>query len=158
MALELAVRSVSGSPQILEEQLARITNPDRKARFEFLMPAVSGNAEDRAAWFARLADVQQRRREPWVADGLRYLHHPLRAESAERFIRPALDLLEEIHRTGDIFFPRNWTEAVLSGHRSREAAGTVRRFLAERPDYPVRLRRVILQAADDLFRASSIAP
>jgi hypothetical protein len=34
----------------------------------------------------------------------------------------------------------------------------VRGFLAERPDYPLRLRRVILQSADDLFRAAEIVP
>ena len=95
---------------------------------------------------------------PVLRNGLPTVYPYMPKAWSERFIRPALDLLEEIHRTGDIFFPRNWTEAVLSGHRSKEAAGAVRRFLAERPDYPVRLRRVILQAADDLFRASSIGP
>src|SRR4029077_18045416 len=38
MSLELAVRAVPSSPEILEEQRSRFMNPDRKARFEFVMP------------------------------------------------------------------------------------------------------------------------
>ena len=60
-----------------------------------------------------------------------------------------------IRRTGDIFFPRNWMDALLSGHNSAEAAITVRTFLQESPDYPARLRRIILQTADPLFRATA---
>ena len=40
--------------------------------------------------------------------------------------------------------------------QSVEAAQTVDRFLAEHPDYPPRLRGKVLQAADDLVRASRI--
>jgi aminopeptidase N len=62
--------------------------------------------------------------------------------------------LREIQRTGDIFFPTRWTEAVLSGHRSAEAAETVRDFLSRELQYPQRLRWTILSAADELFRAA----
>jgi aminopeptidase N len=154
MALELAVRSVPNAAAILEEQRKRFANPDRKARFEFVMPALSERPETRDLWFKSLADVANRRREPWVEEGLAYLHHPLRAGESLRYIRPALDLLQEIQRTGDIFFPTDWTHAVLGGHRSKEAAETVRSFLDGQPDYPIRLKRVVLQAADDLFRAA----
>ena len=60
--------------------------------------------------------------------------------------------MEEIQATGDIFFPRRWIGATLSGHQSPEAAAIVRTFLEERPDYPYRLRNKILMAADLLFR------
>jgi aminopeptidase N len=102
--------------------------------------------------------VKNRRREPWVLEGLQYLHHPLRAASSEKHIRPALDLLVEIQRTGDIFFPTRWMDATLGGHNSRAAADTVRTFLAQQKDYPIRLRRIILQAADELFRAADSPP
>jgi aminopeptidase N len=154
MALELAVRSVPGAQSILEEQRGRFMNPDRKARFEFVMPALSENPGTREAWFAALKDVNNRRREPWVLEGLSYLHHPLRAAQSEKYIRPSLDLLIDIQRTGDIFFPTRWTNAVLAGHNTGSAAQTVRTFLHEQKDYPIRLRRIILQAADELFRAS----
>ncbi len=154
MALELAVRSVPDSASILEEQRGRFMNPDRKARFEFVMPAVSERQDVRDRWFDSLKDVNNRQHEPWVLEGLQYLHHPLRAAQSEKYIPPSLGLLVEIQRTGDIFFPTRWMNATLAGHNSRMAAETVRRFLADQKDYPIRLRRIILQAADELFRAS----
>jgi aminopeptidase N len=156
MALELAVRGVPASDEILDEQLGRFQNPDPKDRFAFVKPALSNNAATREGWFESLKDVKNRRREPWVLEGLRFLNHPLRAAESEKFIRPALDLLLEIQRTGDIFFPKNWMDSTLGGYNSRSAAETVRKFLSEHPDYPVRLRRIVLQSADDLFRAAEI--
>ena len=44
--------------------------------------------------------------------------------------------------------------ATLSGHNTRSAADVVRSFLNEHKDYPIRLRRIILQASDELFRAA----
>jgi len=154
MALDLAVRSVPAAAAILQEQRTRFMNPDRKARFEFVMPALSDQQETRDAWFDSLKDVKNRRREPWVLEGLQYLHHPLRAASSEKYIRPSLDLLIEIQRTGDIFFPTRWMNATLGGHNTRSAASVVREFLSQRKDYPIRLRRIILQAADELLRAA----
>jgi len=156
MALELAVRSVPAASAILEEQRGRFTNPDRKARFEFVMPAVSDRQETRDAFFQSLADVKNRRRERWATEGVRYLNHLLRAAQSEKYLRPSLELLRDIQRTGDIFFPKNWMDATLGGHNTRASAEVVRAFLAEHKDYPIRLRRIILQSADDLFRAAEI--
>ena len=156
MALDLAVRSVPDAARILEEQLARFENPDRRARFEFVMPALANSEDTRDAFFESLLDVGNRSREPWVLEGVRYLNHPLRAAQSQKYLRPALELLQEIQRTGDIFFPRNWMGATLGGHDSTAAADVVRGFLSEHQDYPTRLRRIILQAADPLFRAAEI--
>jgi aminopeptidase N len=152
---ELAVRAVPAWPSILDEQFTRIENPDRKARFAFVRPALSADQATRDAFFASLRDPSNRRREPWVLEALTYLHHPLRAESALQYIPASLAMLEEIQRTGDIFFPKRWMDATLSGHSSASAAHLVRTFLAELPStYPDRLRRIILSSADDLFRAT----
>jgi|RhiMethySRZTD1v2_1073278.scaffolds.fasta_scaffold03387_17 aminopeptidase N len=158
MAMELAVREVPNWKAILDAQLARTENPDRKARFAFSMPALSDDPAVREQAFARFANVENRRREAWVLESEAYLNHPLRAAHAARFVRPALDLLREIQRTGDIFFPGRWMNATLSGHRTPEVAATVRRFLAANPQYPERLRWTILSAADELFRATRSAP
>ncbi len=155
MALNLAVREVPGWQRILMEERDRIQNPDRKARFEFVMPALSADPAVREQAFARLRDINNRRHEPWVLESLRYLNHPLRETQARAFIRPALELLPEIQRTGDIFFPQRWMDAALSGHRSPEAAATVRQYLASHPELTKRLRWVVLVAADDLFRAAA---
>jgi aminopeptidase N len=156
LAQELAVRGVPRGAAILDEQLARITNPDRKARFAFVRPALSCDPAIRDGFFASLADPANRRQEPWVLEGLEYLHHPLRAARSERYVRPSLDMLEEIQRTGDIFFPKRWTDATLGGHNRGRVAATVRAFLDERRDLSPRLRRIVLQSADELFRASEI--
>jgi hypothetical protein len=49
-------------------------------------------------------------------------------------------------------------ESVMFGHRSAEAATTVRQFLLAHPDYPQRLRWTILVAADETFRAAGVTP
>src|SRR5258705_1815576 len=155
MAMELAVREVPGWQQILQAQLDRTQNPDRKARFTFVMPALSADPQVRRAAFERFRLLENRRREPWVAESLVYLNHPLREADSERFIRPGLDLLAEIQRTGDIFFPGAWTGSMLWGHRSPRAAAMVHDFLAKELQYPQRLRWTVLSSADDLFRAAA---
>ena len=157
LAAALAVRGAPGTEEVLALQAARIENPDRLARFEFLRPALSLDPEVRERFFAGLRDAANREREPWVLAGLGYLHHPLRSEHSRQFIGPALDLLVEVQRTGDIFFPAGWLGATLGGHSSAAAAAVVREFL-EGLDagYPPRLRAKILQSADRLFRAARI--
>ena len=157
LALDLAVRQVDGWNDILKTQLARIENPDRKARFQFVMPALSADPAERDRWFAALGEVSNRRREPWVLEGLNYLHHPLRADSSTKYVQRSLDLLWEIQKTGDIFFPKRWLDATLGGHRSREVADMVRAFIDKMPaGYPARLRNITLQSADELYRAAEI--
>jgi aminopeptidase N len=155
LAQELALREVTGWKQMLEEQAARTKNPDRQARLRFVIPALSSDPAERRGFFETLRDAANRQHEPWVLDGLRSLHHPLRAETSEPYIQPSLVLLPEIQRTGDIFFPKRWMDATLSGHRSPAAAQTVRGFVDALPaSYPDRLRRIILSSADDLFRSA----
>ncbi len=155
LAQELAVREVPAWQEVLDGQFDRIENPDRKARFAFVRPSLSPDRSVRDAFFDSLAHVQNRRREPWVLEGLSYLHHPLRAAASSKHIPRSLAMLQEIQRTGDIFFPKRWMDATLSGHSSVSAARMVRTFIAELPpNYPDRLRRTVLSSADDLFRAS----
>ncbi len=156
LAEELALRGVDDSQEILDRQLEQIENPDRRQRFEFVRPALSSNTEIRDSFFERLKDPAARKREPWVLEAVEYLHHPLRARQAERYIDPSLEMIEEIQTTGDIFFPLGWLQATLSGHSSQEAASLVRDFLDTRSDLPPRLRGKLLQASDPLFRAAEI--
>jgi aminopeptidase N len=157
LALELAVREVGGWSDILSTQLGRIQNPDRKARFEFVLPALNADASVREKWFVSLEDVNNRRHEPWVLEGLSYLHHSLRAPVSQQFVAPSLGLLWDIQKTGDIFFPKRWLDATLGGYSSRAVADTVREFLAQVPaQYPARLRNITLQSADELFRAAEV--
>jgi aminopeptidase N len=154
MAMELAVREVPRWKEILDTQLARTQNPDRRDRLAFVMPALSADPAERERSFERFRVLENRRREVWVQDSLQYLNHPLRAQHGQRFVAPALQMLREIQRTGDIFFPTRWMERTLWGHRSADVAAAVRTFLARQKDYPLRLRWTILSTADELFRAS----
>ena len=156
LAQGLAVRGAAGSAEILIEQRDRIDNPDRRAAFEFVMPALSAEPEVRDAFFDALRDPANRAREPWVLTALRLLHHPLRARESEVYLRPGLDLLEEIQRTGDIFFPLSWLQTTLDGHQTANAAAVVEEYLADRRDLAPRLRAKALQAADGLQRAARI--
>lgn len=157
MALSLAVRDVPNAQEILAQQRDRTQNPDRRARFEFVMPALSADPNVRDQAFERVRDPSNRTHEPWVLESMRFLNHPLRESTSGKYVKPSLDLLSEIQRTGDIFFPKRWMDAALSGHRSPESAATVRSFLAASPTLPERLRWVVLTAADELFRASSMS-
>ena len=156
LAQELALRNVPSAEGILREQIARTQNPDRKARMEFVRPALSGDQQVRDAFFASLKDAANRRREAWVLEAVGYLHHPLRATASEPYVRPSLELLREIQQTGDIFFPKRWLDATLSGHRTNSVARTVTAFLdALPPGYPDRLRRIVLSSSDDLLRLTA---
>jgi aminopeptidase N len=155
LAQQLALRGRSNWQQVLDAQFSRIQNPDRKARFAFVRPSLSPVGAVRDAFFESLRSLQNRRREPWVLEALSHLHHPLRAAASAQYIPSSLAMLDEIQRTGDIFFPKRWMDATLSGHRSASAALMVRTFLAGLPpSYPDRLRRTILSSADELFRAA----
>ncbi len=157
LAYELAVRNVTNSDQILEEQLAKITNPDRKAAMAFIIPALSSDETVRDAFFESLKQKENRAKEPWVGRALQYLHHPLRAVSAEKYIIPSLELVQEIQQTGGIFFPKRWAQTILSGHSSVPAAQAVHQFLEGLPvDYPIKLKNKILQSADVLERKAMI--
>ena len=138
--------------RILDLQLDRISNPDRRAQLEFVRPALSPDPMTRDQFFASLADDRNRDREPWVAQGLSFLNHPLRAASAIHYLRRTLELLEEIQSTGDIFFPSRWLDAAFGGHSSAQALQVVDDFLAANPNYPNRLRAKIQQSTDSLRR------
>ena len=88
MAQELALRHVAGADAILTAQQARIANPDRQARFAFVMPALSPDARSAMRSSPALRGVENREHERWVADGLRFLNHPA-APRACRAIHPA---------------------------------------------------------------------
>ena len=155
LALELAVRRIDGYHDILTTQLGRIENKDRKERFQFVMPALSADPAERDKWIASLKDVNNRRHEPWVLEGLNYIHHPLRADESKKYVQQSLDMLWDIQKTGDIFFPKRWLDSVLGGHNTKDMADTVRAFLKSLPaNYPDRLRNITLQSADELNRAA----
>ena len=147
LALELAVRMPERSEAILDAQRQRITGSDRLREFDFVRPSVSPVRAVRDSVFNSLLLPENRRVEPWAESVLRYLNHPLRQSEALGYILPALEALQDVQRTGDIFFPKNWVNATLRGHSSPEADAVVEGFLDAHPDYPPLLKDKVLQAA-----------
>lgn len=151
ISYELAVRYPEDAEWITGRQLERITNPDRRAEYEFVSRAVSASDAGRDAFFADLLDARNRGVEPWAARALRLLNHPVREAQAVKYIRPGLEALREVQRTGDIFFPANWLAALLGGHSSVEALREVESFLHENPRYPNLLAGKVRLKADHLY-------
>ncbi|CAG5067637.1 hypothetical protein DYBT9623_00358 [Dyadobacter sp. CECT 9623] len=158
LACELALKQPEISAQVLQEQLTNTKNPDRKAKLEFVIPALNPSEPIRDKFFESLKKEASREKEAWVIDALGYLHHPLRAKSAVEYLRPSLEILQEIQLTGDIFFPTRWLHSTFSGHSSKEAAAAVNAFLNQNPAYPSFLRNKILQETDMLQRAVGRLP
>ncbi len=161
LAYELAVRrGMKGNSfipdSILDMQLARLSNPDKRKKMEFIIPALSTDDSIRDAFFESLKNPANREHEPWVLTALTYLNHPLRAVYSQKYILPSLNMLEEIQATGDIFFPKGWLDATLSGHNSIQAAGYVTLFLNNHPKLDPMLKQKVLQSADPVFRAAGM--
>jgi aminopeptidase N len=156
LAAGLALRDHPAAAAIVQEQLLRMADPDKKMRWEFLLPSLSGDEQVRDRFFESLKDLKNRRKESWVNTAVGYLHYPLREQGSEQYILPSLELLEEIQRTGDIFFPQNWLQATLGMHQSARSAAIVQDFINSHPGYNSRLLNKLLQAADHLFRAGRV--
>lgn len=152
LAYELSLRLPGQSEEILETQRQRIHNPDRLRQFDFISRAMTADTLKLDSLFQSLLQAENRRIEPWAATTLSYLNHPTREDYAVKYIRPALEELVEVQRTGDIFFPRNWVGALLRNHSSEAAYREVEVFLSAHPDYSPLLKNKILQAAYPLYR------
>ena len=152
MSYKLAILRPEQADDIVKTQLSRITNPDRRNEYAFVSPSVSPIKEVRDSVFRSLMDVKNRTIEPWASAALANLNNTYRQKEAVKYILPALEEIQEIQRTGDIFFPGSWAWSLLYYHNSYEAADVVKKFFAEHKDYPELLKNKILQRADHLYR------
>lgn len=152
LSYNLALLCPDKAEEIVKKQLGRISNPDRQAEYRFVSPAVSPDKQVRDSVFKALLNADNRRIEPWVGSAMSLLNHRLREKESIGYIRPALDIMEEIQRTGDIFFPTAWLRSVLSGHTSAEAKEVVDEFWKEHTDFPAMLATKVKQQSDHLYR------
>ena len=152
MAYELAIRLPEKHDILIQAQRSRISNPDRLRQFDFIAQAVTPDTLQMDAFFQSLLKAENRRIEPWAASALAYLNHPLREKYSVKYIRPGLEVLQEVQRTGDIFFPKNWASALLRNYRSKEAYREIKAFFEAYPEYPSLLKNKVLQAAWPLYR------
>ena len=155
MAYELALHYPEKYESIRDVQRERITNPDRLRQFDFIVQAVTPDTLQMDTFFQSLLKAENRRIEPWAASALAYLNHPSRQPYSIKYIRPGLEVLQEVQRTGDIFFPKNWVSALLGNYKSKEAYQELQAFFEAHPDYPSLLKNKILQAAWPLYREAA---
>ncbi|HCM35672.1 M1 family aminopeptidase [Chryseobacterium sp.] len=152
LALALSLRNANNN-DLLQEQLARIKNPDRVNRFKIIMKAASSDQRVRDDFFNGLMQKQNRANESAVGSALGYLHHPLRQNTSIHYLSNTLEVLQEIQKTGAIFFPDNWLRSTFSNYQTPKAFDIVNQFLLKNPDYNPILKNKILQATDNLKRA-----
>ena len=156
IAMNLAIFEHPKADEILEKTKTSFTNPDKQKRFEFLLPSLSKDESVRNAFMESLKDDANREKEAWVSVGLANVNHPLRQGSAQKYIRFSLDLVDEIQRTGDIFFPKDWLDNTVGKYSSKYAFDEVQRFLKENPNFSPILKRKLFQATDLLYKAQNI--
>ena len=114
------------------------------------------DSAERDKFFMSLTDISNRRKEAWVATALFYMNHPLRQKSFIKLLPASLDMLQEVQRTGDVFFPQNWLSAIFGNHQTKQAWQAVESFLKTHPDYNPKLKAKILQSTDNLYRAQQV--
>jgi aminopeptidase N len=155
LACELVIRD-PGSADLINKEINRIDNPERKRRLKFISPALENDKMIRDQFFDGLLLAENRNPEPWVIDALYYLHHPLHAGQGLDYIQQSLQILSEIQRTGDIFFPQNWLIATLQNYSNPVVVDMVREYLDQNPELSENLRKKVLQASDIVFRSAEM--
>ena len=156
MATNLALFKHDKSAQILSKTRELIRNPDKQKRFDFLLPSLSNDEAVRDSFMDSLKEEKNREKESWVQSALSNIHHPLRQQNSVKYLKSALDLIEEIQLTGDIFFPKGWLNTSIGKYTSPEALDIMTTFLKDNPKFSPILKRKLLQATDDLSRAQLI--
>ena len=156
LAMKLAIYEHPKASEILKEQGAAISNKDRLARFQWLLPSLSNNEVIRDSFMKSLLEKENREKESWVQTALGNIHHPLRQDSATKHLKVILEELEAIQLTGDIFFPKGWLASSIGNYASKEAAVVLQSFLDTHPNYNPILLKKILQTTDNLTRAQNI--
>jgi len=152
LAMTLALFGHPQADRILETARGGISNADRQQRFDFLKPALSQDPVVRNDFFTAFAKAENREKENWILSANNYIHHPLHQKEAIENLNLSLELLEEIQKTGDIFFPRGWLDSTIGNYTSKEAYTLVKTFIEEHPDLNKNLLNKLLQATDNLYR------
>ena len=151
IAYHLMINKPNRRLYIEETQLKRLSSEDRRKEFEFICQGCTPDTLQQRRIFESLLQAENRKVEPYAAELLTLLADADRGPHVEQYVGPGLEIIEEIQRTGDIFFPLDWCESLLYGQRSKAAADAVVRFLDTHPTLSYNLRGKILQAAYPLL-------
>ena len=134
MAYHLAIMRPQQWQQILDEQRGRLNNEDQRREFDFISRACNPDTQVQQQLFNELLRAENSRVEPWARDMLALLNDPTREPFSNRYIVPGLNALEDVQRTGDIFFPGYWLSGLLFGHHSDEVQTLVKQWIDSHPN------------------------
>lgn len=152
MAMNLALYNHPEKEHILKTAKEAIDNPDKLERFIFLLPSLSNDVNIKSKFINSLQNEKNRSKESWTATALNHINHPLHEKYALKHLRGSLDLLDEIQKTGDIFFPKRWLSSTIGNHTTPEAYQILTDYLESNPELNPSLKSKLWQAADDLSR------
>ncbi len=156
LAKLLALYEHSKTDEILDKAKSELTNPDKIEEFEFILPALSQNENVRSEFFKSFKEAKNREKENWVLSACSYIHHPLRQKFSIKDLELSLELLDEIQKTGDIFFPKNWLDNTIGLYTSKEALDILEKFILSHPDLNPALKNKVLQSTDILYRVQAL--
>ncbi len=149
ICFELSLRYPERCNELLLSQRSMIKDPNLLKEFDFLSPAVSPDEEVRDSVFNALLLAKNREIEPYAEKSLALLNHRLREEESRKYILPALDIMIDVQKTGDIFFPKGWASSLLRSHNQSVVKESVSLFFKDKPDYPPMLKNKILMQVID---------
>ena len=147
MSYRLAIMHPQQWQEILSTQRARLTTDDLKNEFDYVCRACNPDGNQRLQLFNDLLRPENRQKEPWAIAMLRLLNSDVFEPQSNGYIESSLKSLEYIQQTSDIFFPSKWMKALMSGHKSREAAQAIDSFIKATPNYPSNLKNIVLEAS-----------
>jgi aminopeptidase N len=153
---QLSIKKYSKANELQSFVMNALKSKHNKEKLEYLLPSLNDNAANRDEFFLSLSKVDNRSKEAWAQSALANLHHPLRTQQSIHYLPTTLQLLEEIQKTGDIFFPIGWLSSSFKGHSTEEAYNIAQNFLSSHPKYPEHLKIKILQNIDQVNRAYQI--
>lgn len=147
MAYRLAIMHPKRAEEILTTQRARLKDEDQKKEFDYVSRACNANPDERTKVFNSLLRPENRQQVPWAFHTLRLLNSDVYEPQSNSYIEPSLKSLEYLQQTGDVFFLEHWMKALMTGHKSKEAAQIIENFMEANPTYPDNLKNKVLEAS-----------
>ncbi|MBD0401569.1 M1 family aminopeptidase [Flammeovirga sp. EKP202] len=156
LLMKLRLENHHQSEVAIEAVKSALSSNYYKEYLDFISPASNNNEIEKDAFFEGLKEVGNRSNEPWVESALSLLNHPLNAKHSLKYVRPTLELLPEIQKTGDIFFPYNYLKSTIGKRKEQQTIDWVNSYL-EKNNIDIKLKNKILQNLDPVIRRQSVA-
>ena len=158
MAYRLAIMHPKQWQEFLQTQRSRLQTEELRKEFDYVSRACNPNPDERTALFNKLLRPENRQQEPWAIHTLRLLNSDVFEPQSNSYIEPSLKSLEYLQQTSDIFFPSKWMNALMAGHKSKEAIRIIEQFLTANPNYPDNLKNKVLSASWILMKQVPYVP